>query len=233
MADATARFLPAHGHACRSVNQPSPRLSGTSNREEKEMTERTDTTAPRAWYSMSADEVASVLGVDPRVALSSSEAGRRLEQHGPNRLDEAAREPRWRAFLRQFQNLLLIIILLVAAVVSLLVTREWGTPIAIAVVVILNATIGFVQESRAEASLEALSQMALTTATVHRDGGTLRINSEELVPGDVVNVEAGDWVPADGRLLIAASLEVQESALPVWRVPSASRRSRRSPWMLR
>ena len=161
---------------------------------------------------MSADEVASVLGVDPRVALSSSEAGRRLEQHGPNRLDETAHEPRWRAFLRQFQNLL-IIILLVAAVVSLLVTREWETPIAIAVVVILNASIGFVQESRAEASLDALRQMVLTTATVHRDGSTRRINSEELVPGDVVMVEAGDRVPADGRLLIAASLEVQESAL--------------------
>lgn len=132
--------------------------------------------------------------------------------HGPNRLAEAPREPRWRAFLRQFQDLL-ILILLVAAAVSLAVTREWETPVAIALVVLLNATIGFVQESRAEASLEALKQMLVTTASVRRDGRTIRVDAAELVPGDVITVEAGDRVPADGRLLSATSLEVQESSL--------------------
>ena len=132
--------------------------------------------------------------------------------HGLNRLAETPREPRWRAFFRQFQDLL-ILVLLVAAVVSLAVTREWETPVVIVLVVLLNATIGFVQESRAEASLEALKQMLVTTATVRRDGRTVRVDAAELVPGDVVMVEAGDRVPADGRLLSLASLEVQESSL--------------------
>ncbi|HET9082178.1 MAG TPA: cation-translocating P-type ATPase [Trebonia sp.] len=165
-----------------------------------------------AWHARPAAEVARGLGVDPRAGLSAAEASRRLEQHGPNRLAEAPREPRWRAFLRQFQDLL-ILILLVAAAVSLVVTREWETPVAIALVVLLNATIGFVQESRAEASLEALKQMLVTTATVRRDGRTIRVDAAELVPGDVITVEAGDRIPADGRLLSATSLEVQESSL--------------------
>jgi Ca2+-transporting ATPase len=109
----------------------------------------TGTGAPapsRAWYAASVSESARDLEVDPQVGLSAAEAGRRLADAGPNQLAEAPREPRWRAFLRQFQDLM-IIILLVAAVVSLLVSREWETPIAIALVVVLNATIGFVQES--------------------------------------------------------------------------------------
>src|SRR5688572_27386412 len=97
------------------------------------------------------------LAVDSGTGLASMEASRRLQRDGPNRLVEAPREPRWKAFLRQFTDLL-IVILLVAAVVSLVVTREWETPVVIALVVLLNATIGFVQESRAEASLEALKR---------------------------------------------------------------------------
>ncbi|WP_406466655.1 cation-translocating P-type ATPase [Streptomyces hirsutus] len=152
------------------------------------------------------------LEVDPGAGLSSDEAARRLAEHGPNQLDEAPREPRWRAFLRQFQDLL-IIILLVAAVVSLVVSQEWETPIAIAVVVLLNATIGFVQESRAEAALDALREMTVTHATVRRDGRLMQLDAGELVPGDVVTLAPGDRVPADGRLLTSASLEVQESVL--------------------
>ena len=168
--------------------------------------------APPSWHAMAVGEVANALAVVPSAGLSAAEASRRLAAHGPNQLAEVPREPRWRVFLRQFQDLL-IVILLVAAAVSLLVTRELETPLAIAVVVILNATIGFVQESRAEASLESLRKMSVTTARVRRDGSAVRIDSEELVPGDVVVVEAGDRVPADGRLLTANSLEVQESSL--------------------
>jgi Ca2+-transporting ATPase len=166
----------------------------------------------RAWYAASVSEAVRDLEVDPQAGLSAAEAGRRLAEAGPNQLAEAPREPRWRAFLRQFQDLM-IIILLVAAAVSLLVSREWETPIAIALVVVLNATIGFVQESRAEASLEALRKMSTTTATVRRGGHAARVDAVELVPGDAVVLEAGDRVPADGRLLSASSLEVQESAL--------------------
>lgn len=153
-----------------------------------------------------------MLDVDPAAGLSAQEVVRRLERHGPNQLQEAVREPRWRAFLRQFQDLM-IVILLIAAAVSVVVVRDWETPVAIVVVVLLNATIGFVQESRAAASLEALRKMSVTTATVRRDGRIARLDATWLVPGDVVVVEAGDWVPADGRLLSSASLEVQEAVL--------------------
>jgi Ca2+-transporting ATPase len=176
------------------------------------MRQMSATTSPRAWHAMPVTGVVGALDVAPEDGLSSAEAERRRARHGPNRLAEARREPRWRAFLRQFQDLL-ILILLAAAAVSLVVSQEWHTPTAIAVVVFLNATIGFVQESRAEASLEALKQMLVTTATVRRDGRTIRLDAAELVPGDVVVLEAGDRVPADGRLLTAASLEVQEASL--------------------
>jgi Ca2+-transporting ATPase len=170
------------------------------------------TSAQVQWHAVRADDAARRLDVDPGTGLSTAEAGRRLREHGPNLLAEAAREPRWRAFLRQFRDLL-ILILLVAAVVSLVVTREWETPVVIVLVVLLNATIGFVQESRAEASLEALKRMLVTTAAVRRDGRIIRLDAPDLVPGDVVVIEAGDRVPADGRLLSATSLEIQESSL--------------------
>ncbi|WP_328418074.1 cation-translocating P-type ATPase [Micromonospora sp. NBC_00389] len=182
-------------------------ISGSSGRMTK-----TGSGDPVAWHAVAADGVATAFAVEPPSGLTALEVERRRSQYGLNRLAEAPREPWWRALLRQFQDLL-IVILLVAAVVSLLVSREWETPAAIAVVVLLNATIGFVQESRAEASLEALRRMLVTSATVRRDGRLLRVNAEELVPGDVVVVEAGDRMPADARLLQAISLEVQESSL--------------------
>jgi Ca2+-transporting ATPase len=171
-----------------------------------------DTASGRAWHALAAGVVAGRLEVDVSRGLSSAEAVRRLEVNGRNQLDEARREPRWRAFLGQFQDLL-IIILLIAAGVSLMVSREWETPVAIVVVVLLNATIGFVQESRAEASLDALRQMSVTMATARRDGRVVRLDAADLVPGDVIVLAAGDRVPADGRLLTSASLEVAESAL--------------------
>jgi Ca2+-transporting ATPase len=170
------------------------------------------TSARIPWHAVPAADAARELDVDPRTGLSTAQAEQRLQRHGPNVLVEAAREPRWRAFLRQFQDLL-IIILLIAAVVSLVVAREWETPVVIVLVVLLNATIGFVQESRAEASLDALKRMLVTTAAVRRDGRIVRLDAAELVPGDVVVIEAGDRVPADGRLLSSTSLEVQESSL--------------------
>jgi Ca2+-transporting ATPase len=172
------------------------------------------------WHARPAADVVRDLDVDPRSGLSAAEADRRRERHGRNRLAEAPKEPRWRAFLRQFQDLL-IVILLVAAVVSLVVSREWETPIAIALVVLLNATIGYVQETKAEASLEALRKLNVTTATVRRDGRVLRLDADELVPGDVVVLEAGDRAPADGRLLVSASLEIQESMLTGEAQPAA------------
>ncbi|NUR83384.1 MAG: cation-translocating P-type ATPase, partial [Nonomuraea sp.] len=164
------------------------------------------------WHALTAGDVAVRLRAIPEQGLPAVEAARRLDRHGPNRLREAARESPWRVFLRQFGNLM-IVILLVAAAAGLLISREWEAPLAIAVVVLLNAVIGFVQESRAEAALEALRKMTPAVATVRRDGRLTRLDAALLVPGDVVVVEAGDRVPADGRLLSAAALEVRESAL--------------------
>ena len=166
----------------------------------------------QAWHATPAAEVLQRLDVEAAQGLTTGEAAQRLDRDGPNRLAEAKREPRWRAFLRQFQDLL-IIILLVAAVISFVVTREWETPVVIALVVLLNATIGFVQESKAEASLEALKKMLVTTATVRRDGRMVNLDAAELVVGDVVVLQAGDRVPADGRLVSGSGLEVQESSL--------------------
>src|ERR1700738_3705418 len=107
------------------------------------MTELVEAASP-PWHALTALEAAHRLNVDAHVGLSSSEVAQRLQRDGPNRLAGATREPRWRAVLRQFMDLM-IVILLIAAVVSLIVTREWETPVVIAAVVLLNAIIGFVQ----------------------------------------------------------------------------------------
>ncbi len=156
--------------------------------------------------------VAAALGSDLHHGLDAATAAARLADVGPNRLAEAVRVPGWRRFLGQFTDLL-ILILLAAAVVSFAVSGELKTPIVVLVVVFLNAVIGFVQENRAEASLEALRRMLTTTSRVRRDGHLLNVPRAELVPGDIVLVEAGDRVPADGRLLVAVNLEVEEAAL--------------------
>ncbi|MBC8090673.1 MAG: HAD-IC family P-type ATPase, partial [Pseudonocardia sp.] len=165
-----------------------------------------------AWHAVPASDVADAFDVDVYIGLSEAEVRSRRRRDGPNRLAPTPREPRWRAFLRQFTDLM-IVILLVAAAVSLVVTREWETPVVIAAVVLLNAVIGFVQESRAEASLVALQKMLVTTASVRRDGAMLSVDADELVVGDVVALDAGARVPADGRVVSAVALEVAESVL--------------------
>ncbi len=163
-------------------------------------------------HTRPAADVAARLDVDPARGLSEGEVTRRRAAVGANRLAEAPSEPRWKMFLAQFANVL-IIVLLVAALVSLVVTRELATPLFIVFVVLFNATLGYVQESRAEASLEALRRMLVTRSRVIREGQVLEVDAEDLVPGDIVIVESGDKVGADGRILTAANLEAEESAL--------------------
>ena len=163
-------------------------------------------------HALSPHDVAARFDVDPRTGLSTAEAGHRLSHHGPNRLAEASRRPGWLRFLDQFRDVL-ISILLIAAVVSFVVSGELKTPIVVLVVVFLNAIIGFVQENRAEASLEALKKMLTANTKVRRNGETLSVPSADVVPGDVVLVEAGDRIPADGRIVMAANLEIEEAAL--------------------
>ncbi len=164
------------------------------------------------WYTLSPEDVSKRLQVEPAKGLSAGEAKQRLEKYGPNKLAGKKKEPGWRAFLRQYQDFMQIL-LLVAALVNQVVVKEWGTTILLVVLTIFNAVMGLNQESKAEASLAALEKMMKNIARVRRDGQAIEVDSEELVPGDVVLMEAGNRVPADGRLFVAATLEIEEAAL--------------------
>ena len=159
------------------------------------------------WYALDTADVARELGVDPEQGLSADEARSRFETAGPNRLAGAKKESGFRAFLRQYQDFMQII-LLAAAVINALVTDDIGTTVLLAGLTVFNAVIGLRQESKAEASVEALSKMMKTIARVRRGGQAIEIDAEELVPGDVVLVEAGNRIPADGRICVAATLEI-------------------------
>lgn len=156
--------------------------------------------------------VAQAFGVDPAMGLSAAEAAARIESIGPNRLAEGTKESGLRAFLRQYQDFMQIV-LLVAAAVNQIVTQETGTTVVLAGLTVFNAVIGLRQESKAEESVKALAQMMKTIARVRRDGQAVEIDAQELVPGDVVLVEAGNLIPADGRIYVAATLEIEEAAL--------------------
>jgi Ca2+-transporting ATPase len=171
------------------------------------------------WHRLSAEEVAAKLGVDPARGLSTAEAQQRLQQYGPNRLAGAKKESGWQAFLRQYQDFMQII-LLAAGIINLLATREWSTTLVLVGLTVFNALMGMNQESKAEASLAALQQMLKTIARVRRDGLPVEIDAEQIVPGDVVLMEAGNLVPADGRLFVAATLEIEEAALTGESVPT-------------
>ncbi|WP_244928470.1 HAD-IC family P-type ATPase [Nocardioides sp. W7] len=159
-----------------------------------------------------AADVARELGVDPAAGLSAEEVVRRLSAFGPNRLAEGKHEPRWRAFLRQYEDFMQLV-LLAAALVNQLVTGEAGTTAVLAGLTVFNAVIGLRQETKAEESVKALAQMMKTIARVRRDGVAVEIDAADLVPGDIVLVEAGNRVPADGRVMVAATLEIEEAAL--------------------
>ena len=164
-----------------------------------------------AWHTVSAEEVAKRLNVDSSSGLSADEVGKRQKESGPNRVTARRGTPAWLKFLQQF-NQALVYILLVAVVVTA-VLGEWVDASVIFGIVLFNAVVGFLQESKAETAIEALAKMVLTEATVRRDGQKLRVPSESLVTGDVVLLQSGDRVPADLRLLDLRNLQVDESAL--------------------
>ncbi len=157
-------------------------------------------------------EIVEALAVDPEHGLTAEEADRRRSGIGANALDEVPRVRAWRRFVDQFRDSM-ILILIGAAITAAVVSRELKTPLVVLVVVLINAVIGFVQENRAERSLEALRNMLVDHARTRRDGVTVIVPATDLVPGDIVLLEAGDRIPADGRLLIANSVEVDEAVL--------------------
>lgn len=171
----------------------------------------TTSTEPR-WYNLAQTEAAQQLDVSAVGGLSRAEATRRLQQYGPNKLAEKQKETRLQAFLRQYKDFMQII-LLVTALVAVVFLGDFQTAFLLIGLTLLNAWLGLSQEARAEASLATLRSLMQLQARVRRDGQVTQVTAEELVPGDVVMFEAGDKVPADGRLLEAATLEIEEAAL--------------------
>ncbi len=173
-------------------------------------------------YTQSAQEVLRDLGVGAE-GLSTAQAQERLSKYGPNKLKEAEKPTLIQRFIAQLKDPMLIILMAAAGVSALTGMlageNEWAEVIIILAVVLLNAILGVIQESKAEAAIEALQTMTAATCKVLRDGKMVILHSDELVPGDVVLLEAGDAVPADGRIIENASLKIEEAALTGESVP--------------
>ena len=170
------------------------------------------------WHGLTSEQACAQLDVAPRDGLEAAEVERRRAQFGPNKLEEAEKEPGWHAFLRQYRDLMQLV-LLGAAIVSVVALQEFTTGLVILGLTVVNAILGLNQEGKAAESVAALQKMLVIKAHVRRGGGLADVPAEELVPGDVVVFEAGDKIPADGRLLVAATLEIEEAALTGESVP--------------
>lgn len=174
------------------------------------------------FYMQSSAEVLHSLNTGTE-GLAEKEAKERLSQYGPNRLKEEEKPGLMERFLTQLKDPMLIILLIAAGVSALTGMfsgeNEWAEVVIILAVVLLNAVLGVIQESKAEAAIEALQSMTAATCRVLRDGKITVCHSDELVPGDIVLLEAGDAVPADGRILESASLKIEEAALTGESVP--------------
>lgn len=170
------------------------------------------------WYSKSKEEVLQNFKVTPEAGLTSEEAKAKLEKYGPNQLKGKPKKSMIALFFAQLKDML-IYVLLGAAVVTLIV-GEFVDAIIILAVVLLNAAIGVFQENKAEKAIEALQQMTTPKSLVRRDGEVKEINSVDIVPGDIVILDAGRYIPADLRLIESANLQIEESALTGESVPS-------------
>jgi Ca2+-transporting ATPase len=169
-------------------------------------------------WQQTVDEVAAALGTSAKNGLTVDDASERLAKFGPNELEAEEPVPAWRRFLAQFEDVLVILLLVATAISAALWIWERDTALpyealAIFAVVLLNATMGFIQESRAEAAVAALRAMSAAEASVIRDGELRDVPAISIVPGDLIVVEEGDTIPADGRLVASTSLKVAEAAL--------------------
>ena len=176
-------------------------------------------------HSDSLKSLLQSLETSPTEGLSSSRAAERLSQHGENRLKEAKKKTNLQRFFAQFKDVM-IVILLLAAAVSFVVAcfghdpMEFFEPVLILLIVVLNALLGMMQESKAEKAMDALKNMSAPHSRVIRDGKEQVIDATQLVPGDIIRLEAGDFIPADARLLKSVSLKSEESALTGESVPA-------------
>ena len=173
------------------------------------------------WFTKSQEQVLNELNVNPKEGLSTEEVKKRLEKYGYNKLKSKAKKSLLELFIAQLKDVL-IYVLIGAAIVNVIAHGLEGITDAIIIllVVFINAIVGVVQESKAEKALEALQQMTTPKSLVRRDGEVIEVSSEELVPGDILIIEAGRFIPADVRLLETANLQIEESALTGESVPS-------------
>jgi len=163
------------------------------------------------WFALKSEEVVKEIGSDLQHGLSSAEISQRLTQYGPNELIDRGTKSPWKILWEQLTGTM-VVILIISAVITFFL-KEYKDAIAILVIVILNSILGFTQENKAEKAMAALKKMATPKVRVRRDGKISEIRSQDLVPGDIVFLEAGNSVPADGSLLENANLRVQEAVL--------------------
>lgn len=176
------------------------------------------------WHSSSVEEVSKKLKTNINIGLSEEEAQKRFERYGPNNLKEKKKESIFVKFIKQFNDFM-IITLIIAAIISAVVSKlngeaDYIDSIIIVAIVIFNAIMGLVQEQKAEKSLEALKKMSAPNAKVRRNGRVQEIDATMVVPGDIVILEAGNYVPADCRLINSYNLKIEESALTGENIPS-------------
>ena len=169
------------------------------------------------WHTKSISEIEENLRTHQTTGITEEEAKKRLEEYGENKLADKKKESLWIRFLKQFNDFM-IIILIIASIISAIVAKIEGSgdyidSIIIIVIVVFNAIMGLVQEAKAEKSLEALKNMTAPTAKVKRDGKIITIKGTQVVPGDIILLEAGNYVPADARLIQSSNLKVEESSL--------------------
>ena len=174
-------------------------------------------------YLESKDEVLGELSSNEESGLTAAEASSRLSQYGPNELEKEEKTPLWKRFFEQMADPMVIMLIVAAAISAITGTiqgeSEWADVIIIMAVVIINSVLGVVQEAKSEQALEALQQMSAAQSKVIRDGKLTHLPSADLVPGDIVLLEAGDSVPADCRVLESASMKIEEAALTGESVP--------------
>ncbi|MFY8224534.1 calcium-transporting P-type ATPase, PMR1-type [Clostridium perfringens] len=170
------------------------------------------------WYKKSKNEILQELNVDEKNGLSSTEALRRLEKYGKNKLETKKKKTLFKQFLSQLKDVM-IYILIIAAIISAFL-GEISDALIILLVIIINAVIGVIQESKAEKALDALKELSTPKALVKRDGSLKEILSEDIIPGDIVIIDAGRYIPGDLRLIDTANLKIEESAFTGESVPS-------------
>ena len=170
------------------------------------------------WDKKSKNEILQELNVDEKNGLSSTEALRRLEKYGKNKLETKKKKTLFKQFLSQLKDVM-IYILIIAAIISAFL-GEISDALIILLVIIINAVIGVIQESKAEKALDALKELSTPKALVKRDGSLKEILSEDIVPGDIVIIDAGRYIPGDLRLIDTANLKIEESAFTGESVPS-------------